>query len=485
MAHFRCRKNQSTLTATERSRFVQAVLALKASGRYDAFVQTHIDSMTGTNMWAHRRPGFLPWHRQYLLDYENELRAIDATVTLPYWDWTVDNSASSSIWNVDFMGGNGRALDGRVMTGPFAFDAGAWTLAVGGPDLRRRFGLSLASLPAALEVSAALGQADYDASPWDASSATGFRNWVEGWVPFGAPPNTHNAAHVWVGGSMLPESSPNDPVFFLHHCFIDKLWADWQAAHPGAGYVPVSGGPAGHNLNDAMEPWAAQGQTISAAAVLDHLALGYAYDTEGVCAAHTLKFRDDLPTIKFRDDFPTLKLLDDGATLKFRDDIPTLKATDDRPTLKIRDDLPTLKLRDDVGTMKLIDDGPGTLKPIDDGPGTMKAIDDVKTPALDFGSSSIDPLTQPQSFTGTSGTQAPFILATPHHSMAWAETFPDAFRATVQRVEQQIAQCCEAIIEHEQAGQSEHLSEVMQQELSGLRAELTSLIRELQSLTGG
>ncbi|HEX5847186.1 MAG TPA: tyrosinase family protein, partial [Rhodoplanes sp.] len=27
---------------------------------------------------------------------------------------------------------------------------------------------------------------------------------------------------------MAPMTSPNDPVFFLHHCFVDKAWADWQ-----------------------------------------------------------------------------------------------------------------------------------------------------------------------------------------------------------------------------------------------------------------
>ena len=23
-------------------------------------------------------------------------------------------------------------------------------------------------------------------------------------------------------------TSPNDPLFWLHHCYIDKLWAEWQ-----------------------------------------------------------------------------------------------------------------------------------------------------------------------------------------------------------------------------------------------------------------
>ena len=52
---------------------------------------------------------------------------------------------------------------------------------------------------------------------------------------------------------MGPGTSPNDPVFFLHHCNIDRLWALWQQAHPASAYQPAAGGPPGHNLNDVMQ----------------------------------------------------------------------------------------------------------------------------------------------------------------------------------------------------------------------------------------
>ena len=41
----------------------------------------------------------------------------------------------------------------------------------------------------------------------------------------------HNLVHRWVGGSMGPGTSPNDPVFFLHHCNVDRIWvslAHWE-----------------------------------------------------------------------------------------------------------------------------------------------------------------------------------------------------------------------------------------------------------------
>ena len=56
----------------------------------------------------------------------------------------------------------------------------------------------------------------------------------------------HNRVHVWVGGTMseIPVAA-FDPVFWAHHTMIDRLWAIWQQAHPGAGVGSV---PAGRPL---------------------------------------------------------------------------------------------------------------------------------------------------------------------------------------------------------------------------------------------
>ncbi len=277
----RCRKNQATLTATEKAKFVAALLAMKASGKYDQYVAIHEAAMNSPMMYAHRGPAFPAWHRELLRRFELDLQAIDATVTLPYWNWSVDNSPMSSIWNADLMGGNGRAGDSRVMTGAFAFDGGNWTLVHGSTqDLRRQFGVGVATLPTPADVTATLNALPYDVAPWSQFSSSGFRNTLEGWIN---GPQMHNRVHVWVGGSMLPGTSPNDPVFFLNHCFVDKLWADWQRMHPAETYQPAAGAMAGQNLGDSMEPWASLGQIVTPASVLDHQALGYAYDNEAIC----------------------------------------------------------------------------------------------------------------------------------------------------------------------------------------------------------
>ena len=37
---------------------------------------------------------------------------------------------------------------------------------------------------------------------------------------------------------MTTSTSPRDPIFWLHHAMVDKVWADWQRAHPGAAFNP-------------------------------------------------------------------------------------------------------------------------------------------------------------------------------------------------------------------------------------------------------
>ena len=38
---------------------------------------------------------------------------------------------------------------------------------------------------------------------------------------------------------MLGAASVNDPVFWLHHSFVDLQWTRWQQRHPGHRYLPA------------------------------------------------------------------------------------------------------------------------------------------------------------------------------------------------------------------------------------------------------
>jgi tyrosinase len=317
------RKNQRNLTAAEKSRFIAAVKEMKRQGDYDWYVRWHLEGggMLGGPVVAHGGPAFLPWHRYFILSFEQDLQAADrrlggdGSVTLPYWDWTKDrpavaNNTTGSIWKDDFMGPNGRTSDGRVMTGPFATDnpPGNWRLNVSDPMgpadtiLGRRFRQSGATtLPTAAQVTSTLGRGTYDLTPWDTSPTnTTFRNTLEGWARIGAssPPQMHNRVHVWVGSVMGGMASPNDPIFFLNHCFIDLIWAQWQAHKAAVAQYPADGTVVdgagnrlpGQNLNDPMVPWDGRADprpgrvgnlpVIRPANALDHAAMGYTYDRE-------------------------------------------------------------------------------------------------------------------------------------------------------------------------------------------------------------
>jgi tyrosinase len=303
------RKSIATMSGAEKAALIGALIELKRRGEYDKYVHWHHHVMIPTVLpyeprdanfrnGAHRGPAFLPWHREFLMQLEQELRTIEPTTFIPYWDWTADaklpDPTSAPIWSDDFMGGNGLESDEwRVQSGPFAHSGGKWAVpplpddGLPGPGLKRQFAVILPSLPIEEDLKLAVAEIFYDTPNYDRSPFTiGFRNRLEGWVTQRGDSRVktpgsqlHNRVHLWVGGNMAPMTSPNDPVFFLHHCFVDKVWADWQAVqrveNPDAAphYAPERNGPPGHNLDDQLKPW-----TRTVRDVLDIATLGYEYE---------------------------------------------------------------------------------------------------------------------------------------------------------------------------------------------------------------
>jgi tyrosinase len=276
------RKNQRNLTRSEKRRLVGALLGLKRSGRYDEFVRMHgeyyVSDAEDRPRAAHMTPSFFPWHRRFLLEFEQALQEIDSGVSVPYWDWTTDNSPASSLWADDLMGGTGRRGDRQVMTGPFAHVNGEWPIEGGvseGDFLTRDLGRpgDPVSLPTKADVAQALDDPLYDAAPWDSTVPRGFRNRMEGWRAGGSERwRLHNRVHRWVGGLMMSATSPDDPVFWLHHAYMDLLWTRWQEAHPGSRYLPDkalerSDPQYGRifSADDPMPPW-----DVKPSALMDH-----------------------------------------------------------------------------------------------------------------------------------------------------------------------------------------------------------------------
>jgi tyrosinase len=296
------RKNFRDLTSTEKQNYIEAVKSVKARispktrrSIYDEYVVWHslaTDRMDsgdpeGFRNAAHVGPAFLPWHRYYLYRFEQQLQKTEKDITIPYWDWTqdADDPSNSPIWAADFMGGNGAPQDNNlVKTGPFATDQWITINIDGSPKggLQRQFGQFAPGLPTQPDVDIAIGETPYDRPPWKIDSSPSHRNRLEGFLDPNGPFvfRLHNQAHAWIGGDMTNVNvSPNDPVFFLHHCNVDRLWAIWQDKNPSQGYLPTGEGPEGHNLRDFMYPW--DGKTVKLKArpadVLDYRKLGYTY----------------------------------------------------------------------------------------------------------------------------------------------------------------------------------------------------------------
>jgi hypothetical protein len=273
---------------------------------------------------GHQGPAFLSWHRELLLRFEVALQAEVPGVMLPYWDW------SPAVFTETLIGPNGGVNGvggGVVRTGWFAFDRPGnglnttplplwWPPTLDGwrirPDLddtnqgaslRRFLGQANGdTLPTQSDVVALL--AITAANPANAAqrqtAAANFRTALEQGSNGLGVTSSHNEVHRYVGGHMGAAMSTNDPIFWLHHCNIDRLWAMWQLdGHFGPNWFPVSA-TQGHALAHAMWPWVGNVQYFignqtptfyfpnfgnvirTNADLLGHHALGYAYDTEPV-----------------------------------------------------------------------------------------------------------------------------------------------------------------------------------------------------------
>lgn len=198
---------------------------------------------------VHGGPVFLPWHRYYVRKLEEKLQTVDPNITLPYWDSTREDAKDLSKGNL------------RVFLG--ARNRFKWTVT-------REPGQNTsenARLPEPDDVVGVLtNKANFDQ----------FREIEDNVV--------HVGPHLWVGGHMDGYESPVDPLFWLHHCNVDRLWAIWQRNNPHlTGAQAYSGaGRAGTDNTplDGKMPWSYPGGAETPKAVLDHTALGYAYERD-------------------------------------------------------------------------------------------------------------------------------------------------------------------------------------------------------------
>ena len=193
----RTRPNVNALTAVQLDALRHGIQVMQSRPVTDPTSWLYQAGIHGSNLspqralWGtcqHNSLHFLSWHRWYLYYFERILRAASGspTLMLPYWNWTAD----------------------RAVPAPFRDSTPGNTLF----DSHRASGINGGALLPASAVSptAALGQ-------------TAFGNFTSS-----LEASPHGAVHVSVGGDMSTfQTAGLDPIFWLHHCNIDRLWESW------------------------------------------------------------------------------------------------------------------------------------------------------------------------------------------------------------------------------------------------------------------
>jgi tyrosinase len=270
-ANPRVRREWRKFSTPEKQSYISAIQCLKSlpprgkdvfsvsENRYDDFLVTHYNKTYAKFDWngspenyfgdsdIHQNGLFLPWHRYFLWLYESALiNECNYKGAQPFWDWSLDvpqnngaQWAAAPVFDAATgFGGNGDAANGDcISSGPFAaagahVDPGPPTATVltgGQRCLRRHFDPSFHD--------AGLG---WDTSVMPLLNSNSYEDLSRGYETAPSFPalqsqkfGVHVNGHIGVGGEMSDTMvSPTDPLFYLHHANLDRIWWLWQNKRP-------------------------------------------------------------------------------------------------------------------------------------------------------------------------------------------------------------------------------------------------------------
>ena len=214
---------------------------------------------------------FLSWHRMLLYYFEQIVRAAvvqaggSADWALPYWDY---------------------GAGGEQATLPLAFrdqNAGGHPNPLftvnRGPGINSGLALSpaVASATFALGRSKFTGTAQFGGGVTPAQQFSGSTGRVE--------QTPHNDVHDSVGGWMADiDQAARDPIFWLHHCNIDRLWHVWNRSNPSQHKDPTDTRWTNHKFS-FFDVHGHQVQKTGADVVDIRVQLGYVYEDEPAAIA--------------------------------------------------------------------------------------------------------------------------------------------------------------------------------------------------------
>lgn len=210
------RREWRTLTPGQQQTYIAAVNTLMQSQQYANWLQIHTNP--AIDRYGHSSDGFFPWHRYYILQYENQLRSLGgpfSCISLPYWDWSADSATyGANIQgspNFAAFGGPSNGLCVEQLVSPitrtvpfpsfamFRYPNDAMGRFRGG-CVRRQ--MTAQRIPTHVELADILTRNRLYLQ--DPRFRVGFRYAVSG---------AHNAIHNMIGGSMGATDSCYDPIF--------------------------------------------------------------------------------------------------------------------------------------------------------------------------------------------------------------------------------------------------------------------------------
>lgn len=232
------------------------------------YVQWNSAGGSNTDGWRgycpHGENLFLPWHRPYIMLFEQRLVEVATRLAKqypsryraqyekaarelrsPYWDWSSSASvprATNLAWQ-RVSAPSGDALKTVEIKNPlryYNFPKRALDGGFGGTfDTQRRSSIRKCQSPQSYPGSAnqAMSRRSYKRWTYDAlTRSTTYNQFASTGNGGVSLEQIHNSVH-WdasCGNQFLEaEFSAFDPIFMLHHTHVDRLWAYWQFMRPG------------------------------------------------------------------------------------------------------------------------------------------------------------------------------------------------------------------------------------------------------------
>ena len=195
-------------------RAFSGVMALKPDNSNSYFAVAGIHWLPGPGFFCrHHENAYNPWHRSYLMIFEDALRSIEGCgdVTLPYWDITA-KEIPSALFEEPF---DTYTIPQELctLTG-FCYPKDYVTIRYGAA----RILANIAARGIPQNIADALGH-----SHWER-----FNGWDAGRTQDGII-RAHDNGHVACGTTMQNQDvTAFDPIFWFFHANWDRLWWKWQ-----------------------------------------------------------------------------------------------------------------------------------------------------------------------------------------------------------------------------------------------------------------